>query len=451
MNAEEIWEAVKQRLSQTLGERIYQLWINQMSIKYIDGNKVVLTVPNKTARDKVKEQYGIVIEDALAKVMNVPSVEIDVVVEEPHIVEEIKKEPPVKTPAPRVQYEFDGLNANRTFENFVAGPSNRLAYSASKKVAEKPGLTYNPLFIYGKVGLGKTHLLHAIGNAVKKMYPHIKVKYMQAKQFTEDYVSHIKSDKQSEFREKYREIDVLLVDDIQFLTKGESTQEEFFHIFNELYERQKQIVIAADRSPKELEKISERLRTRFAWGLIADISKPTLEERVLILEQKAKEKGISLPKKVLDIIASEIDSNVRELESALNRLVLYMEMNNISVPDENVVREALPDLFAGKRSKDELSTETIKKVIADYFGIKVSDLESKKRTKNITYARQLAMYLIRELLDMTTTEIGQEFGGRDHSTVLHAYDKIKTLIERDSRTKREVTEIMQILGVKKRL
>jgi len=450
LNTEEIWNAVKERLSQTLGERVYQLWINQMSIKDIDGEKVILAVPNKTAKEKVKEQYGIVIEDALAKVMNIPSVEIEVVVEEPP--QEEKPEPVLpKTVPPKISYGEDGLNPNRTFDNFVPGPSNKLAYSASKKVAEKPGLVYNPLFIYGKVGLGKTHLLHAIGNAVKKQYPHLKVKYMQAKQFTEDYVSHIKSDKQSEFREKYREIDVLLVDDIQFLTKGESTQEEFFHIFNELYERQKQIVIAADRSPKELEKISERLRTRFAWGLIADISKPTLEERVLILEQKAQERGVSLPKEVLDIIASEIDSNVRELESALNKLILYMEMNGIEVPDESVVRQALPDLFAGKRSKEELSAETIKQAVADYFGIKISDLEGKRRTKNIAYARQIAMYVIRELLDMSTTEIGSAFGGRDHSTVLHAYDKIRNLIERDSRTKRDVREIMQILGVDKPL
>ncbi len=450
MNTEEIWNAVKERLSQTLGERVYQLWINQMSIKNFEGNKVILSVPNKTAKEKVKEQYGIVIEDALAKVMNVPSVEIEVIVEEPP--QEEKPEPVLpKTVPPKIAHGEDGLNPNRTFDNFVPGPSNKLAYSASKKVAEKPGLVYNPLFIYGKVGLGKTHLLHAIGNAVKKQYPHLKVKYMQAKQFTEDYVSHIKSDKQSEFREKYREIDVLLVDDIQFLTKGESTQEEFFHIFNELYERQKQIVIAADRSPKELEKISERLRTRFAWGLIADISKPTLEERVLILEQKAQERGVSLPKEVLDIIASEIDSNVRELESALNKLILYMEMNGIEVPDESVVRQALPDLFAGKRSKDELSAETVKQAVADYFGIKVSDLEGKRRTKNIAYARQIAMYIIRELLDMSTTEIGGAFGGRDHSTVLHAYDKIRNLIERDSRTKRDVREIMQILGVDKPL
>ncbi len=449
MDTQQIWNKARERLSQTLGERVYQLWINQMSIKSIEGSKVILSVPNNTAREKVKEQYGIVIEDALAKVMNVPSVEIEVIVEEPSQEEMVKPELP-KTVPPRISFGEDGLNPNRTFENFVPGPSNKLAYSASKKVAEKPGLVYNPLFIYGKVGLGKTHLLHAIGNAVKKEYPHLKVKYMQAKQFTEDYVSHIKSDKQSEFREKYRELDVLLVDDIQFLTKGESTQEEFFHIFNELYERQKQIVIAADRSPKELEKISERLRTRFAWGLIADISKPTLEERVLILEQKAQEKGISLPKEVLDIIASEIDSNVRELESALNKLILYMEMNGINVPDEKVVREALPDLFAGKRSKEELSADLVKQAVADYFGIKVSDLEGKRRIKNIAYARQIAMYIIRELLDMSTTEIGSEFGGRDHSTVLHAYDKIRNLIERDSRTKRDVREIMQILGVDKR-
>ena len=450
MNKEEIWSAVKERLSQTLGERVYQLWINQMSIKDIDGSRVVLTVPNKTAKDKVEEQYGIVIEDALAKVMNLSTVEIEVVVEEPKE-EEVKESVLPKTLPPRTRHGEDGLNPERTFDNFVAGPSNKLAYSASIKVAEKPGLIYNPLFIYGKVGLGKTHLLHAIGNAVKKQYPHLKVQYMQAKQFTEDYVSHIKSDKQREFREKYREIDVLLVDDIQFLTRGESTQEEFFHIFNELYERQKQIVIAADRSPKELEKISERLRTRFAWGLIADISKPTLEERVLILEQKAKEKGVSLPKEVLDIIASEIDSNVRELESALNRLILYMEMNGITVPDEQVVRQALPDLFAGKRSKDELSADLIKQTVAEYFGLSVADLEGKSRKQNIVHARQVAMYIIRELLDMSTTEIGSCFGGRDHSTVLHAYDKIRNFIERDSRTKRNINEIFALLGVDKSL
>ncbi len=444
MDVKAVWEAAKGRLSQTLGERVYQLWIEQIDLREIDEDRgvAVITVPNETTKTYIQSQYSFIIADAISRAADRPGLEIEVVVEP----RQSPPEPQPVKPATRPPRPAGiGLNPERTFDSFVKGPSNRLAYEAARKVAEKPGLTFNPLFIYGGVGLGKTHLLHAIGNYVMGKYPNLKVRYMQAKDFTEEYVDHIRRDKHREFREKYRAIDVLLVDDIQFLTTREATQEEFFHIFNVLYENQKQIVIASDRRPQDLKDISERLRTRFGWGLIADIAPPSLEERFLILKKKAALWGINVPDHLLELLASKISSNVRELEAALRRLNLFIEMEGISEPTEADLKRALPELFSG--SSQDLSVEDIKGAVSQYFGISVKELEGKRRTKNIAYARQVAMYLARELLDMSTTEVGKAFGGRDHSTVIHAYDKIKKLAAKDSRTRRDLLAIKRALGV----
>jgi chromosomal replication initiator protein len=335
------------------------------------------------------------------------------------------------------------LNPKYTFETFVIGASNRFAHAACLAVAEQPAKNYNPLFIYGGVGLGKTHLMHAIGHHVRKRNPNAKVAYLSTERFTNDFIHSILEGNPGEFRNHYRSVDVLLIDDIQFLAKKEGTQEEFFHTFNALHEEGKQIVISSDRPPKEIPTLEDRLRSRFEMGLITDIQPPDLETRIAILQRKAKAEGLHIPDEVTQYIATQIDTNIRELEGALVRVVAFSSLEREDITLE-LAERALKDLVGPGRAKT-ITVSHIQKVVGDHFGLRVEDLKAKKRTKNVVLPRQIAMYLTRELTDLSLPRIGDAFGGRDHTTVLHACERIAEELKTNAELRATVERLAEAI------
>ncbi|RSK25435.1 chromosomal replication initiator protein DnaA, partial [Bacillus sp. HMF5848] len=335
------------------------------------------------------------------------------------------------------------LNSKYTFDTFVIGQGNRFAHAASLAVAEAPAKAYNPLFIYGGVGLGKTHLMHAIGHYVLEHNPAAKVVYLSSEKFTNEFINSIRDNKTVDFRNKYRSVDVLLIDDIQFLAGKEQTQEEFFHTFNTLHEESKQIVISSDRPPKEIPTLEDRLRSRFEWGLITDITPPDLETRIAILRKKAKADGLDIPNEVMLYIANQIDSNIRELEGALIRVVAYSSLINKDI-NADLASDALKDIIPSSKPR-VITIQDIQKVVSQHFNVKVEELKAKKRTRTIVEPRQVAMYLSRELTDASLPKIGEEFGGRDHTTVIHAHEKISKKLESDPNFQRTFKEIQSQL------
>lgn len=344
-----------------------------------------------------------------------------------------------RTSVSRENMPVGTLNPRYTFESFVVGPSNRFAQAASLAVAEDPAGTYNPLFLYGGVGLGKTHLMQAISHYVRSHHRRMVVVYVSSETFTNDLINALQRRSMPEFRQKYRNVDVLLVDDIQFVAGKEQTQEEFFHTFNALYEAEKQIVISSDRPPKEIPTLEERLRSRFEWGLTTDIQPPDLETRVAILQNKAAEEGITLPNETYLYIAEAIESNIRELEGALIQVVAYANILNRPITPE-VAEIALRDIISHKKNR-VITIDQIQSVVASHFGVQVSDMKAKKRTRSIAFPRQIAMYLARELTDASLPKIGEEFGGRDHSTVIHACERVRQAVE----TERSFAQVIKEL------
>ena len=348
---------------------------------------------------------------------------------------------PAQQPTPissKVDEKTD-LNPRYIFETFVIGASNRFAHAAASAVAEAPAKAYNPLFIYGESGLGKTHLLHAIGAYSKELFPHVRVKYVSSEEFTNDFINSIRDDKSSAFQRRYREVDILLVDDIQFLENKERTQEEFFHTFNTLYNANKQIVISSDRPPKQLTTLEDRLRSRFEWGLITDIQPPELETRIAILRKKAAQEKLNAPDDVLEYIASKISTNIRELEGALIRVTAFASLNRQMV-DMGLAEIVLKDLIPNEGAT-EVSASTIMAQTATYFSLSVEDLCGTSRSRVLVNARQIAMYLCRELTELSLPKIGQTFGGRDHTTVMHADRKIRELMAERRSVFNQVTEL----------
>ncbi len=344
-----------------------------------------------------------------------------------------------RDPGGRRETEPTRLNARYLFETFVIGSSNRFAHAAAVAVAEAPAKAYNPLFIYGESGLGKTHLLHAIGHYAKNLYGQVKVRYVSSEEFTNDFINSIRDDKQAAFQRRHRDVDILLVDDIQFLENKERTQEEFFHTFNTLYNATKQIVISSDRPPKQLTTLEDRLRSRFEWGLITDIQPPDLETRIAILRKKAAQDRLNAPPEVLEYIASRIATNIRELEGALIRVTAFASLNRQTVDlqlAEIVLRDLIPD-----STGPEITAATIMAQTAAYFGLSMEDLCGSSRSRVLVEARQIAMYLCRELTDLSLPKIGQLFGGRDHTTVMHADRKIRTQMPERRSTYNKVTEL----------
>ncbi|SHE88996.1 chromosomal replication initiator protein [Atopostipes suicloacalis DSM 15692] len=330
------------------------------------------------------------------------------------------------------------LNSKYTFDTFVIGKGNQMAHAAALVVSEEPGTIYNPLFFYGGVGLGKTHLMHAIGHQYLSINPDKNVKYVSSETFANDFIMSIQNRTQEEFRKKYRTVDLLLVDDIQFFADKEGTQEEFFHTFNALYDDRKQIVLTSDRLPNEIPKLQERLVSRFAWGLSVDITPPDLETRIAILRKKADAERLEIPNDTLSYIAGQIDSNIRELEGALVRVQAFATMQNREI-STSLAADALKSMIKG--SDKEVTIEKIQKDVARYYNITIEDLKGRRRVKAIVTPRQIAMYLARELTDASFPKIGSEFGGKDHTTVLHAHEKITNAIKEDTKMKREIEEI----------
>ncbi|MCG8254766.1 chromosomal replication initiator protein DnaA, partial [Clostridioides difficile] len=330
-----------------------------------------------------------------------------------------------------------------TFDTFVIGNSNRFAHAACVAVAESPAKAYNPLFLYGGVGLGKTHLMHAIGHHIVSQKKDSKVVYVSSEKFTNELINSIKDDKNEEFRNKYRNVDVLLIDDIQFIAGKERTQEEFFHTFNTLHEANKQIIISSDRPPKDIPTLEDRLRSRFEMGLITDIQAPDFETRIAILRKKAQLERIDVPNEVMSYIAKNIKSNIRELEGALTRVVAYSSLSN-RVISFDLATEALKDIITTSKN-EEINVLRIKEKVSSVFNLKMEDFNSKKRTRSIAYPRQIAMYLTRELTDLSLPKIGEEFGGRDHTTVIHAHDKVSKDIEESEEIKTKIDKIISDL------
>ncbi len=334
------------------------------------------------------------------------------------------------------------LHPKYTFDTFVIGNSNRFAHAASLAVAEAPARAYNPLFLYGGVGLGKTHLMHAIGHYVLTNNPSLRVLYVTSEKFTNELINAIKDDRNVEFRNKYRNIDVLLIDDIQFIVGKERTQEEFFHTFNTLYDANKQIIISSDKPPKDIITLEERLRSRFEWGLTADIQSPDLETRIAILRKKEQLENLNVPDEIMVFIADKIASNIRELEGALNKIIAYslLTKNEITL---DLAAEVLKDILSSNRK--EITTTSIMKAVSRFFDLNTEDMKSKKRNRSISHPRQIAMYLTRDLTDLSLPKIGEAYGGRDHTTVMHACDKIINEIETNSETRRTVNELKRII------
>ena len=336
------------------------------------------------------------------------------------------------------------FNPRYTFETYVVGSGNRFAHAAAMAVAERPGQGYNPLFIYGNSGLGKTHLMHAIGHRVRERRPDMNIVYTSTESFTNEFIASLANKSQQQFNNRYRNVDVLMIDDIQFLTGKEGIQEAFFHTFNALHEKNKQIVISSDRPPKELSTLEERLVSRFEAGLPVDIQPPDLETRMAILQYKAEQDKINITRDSIEFIASNIPSNIRELEGALNRVKYYAALVNNGMVNLALCEEVLQGLIVGNK-KQVLSPELIKKIVAEYYHLKAGDLESKRRDQAITHPRHIAMYLCQSMLNMSLTEIGKEFGKRDHTTVLHGCEKIKKNLEVDYNLERAIKEIREIL------
>ncbi|WP_269937660.1 chromosomal replication initiator protein DnaA [Arthrobacter sp. HY1533] len=424
------------------------------------GNTLLVAVPNELTREVLQNQLSTALNDALGQVFSEEiscafSVNADLVPpakeEEPApapvairteqpVHHEPQEQPskPAPTP-PSTSQEFGRLNPKYIFDSFVIGSSNRFAHAAAVAVAEAPAKAYNPLFIYGDSGLGKTHLLHAIGHYARRLYTGIRVRYVNSEEFTNDFINSIRDDEGASFKQLYRNVDILLIDDIQFLANKDATQEEFFHTFNALHNHNKQVVITSDLPPKRLQGFEERMRSRFEWGLLTDVQPPELETRIAILRKKAIGEGLSAPDDALEYIASKISTNIRELEGALIRVTAFASLNRQPV-DVGLAELVLKDLITDDGAQEITSTAILGQTAA-YFNISLEELCSKSRTRTLVTARQIAMYLCRELTDMSLPKIGQEFGGRDHTTVIHADRKIRELMAERRAIYNQVTEL----------
>jgi chromosomal replication initiator protein len=438
LSIQEIWKTVEDLLESELTKISLDTWIKTAKPLHIKQDIFTIEAPSEFNRDILKSRYIPLITNTIKVVTN-KEYQVEVVIKD------TQNESINIISDDEINTHSSVLNPKYTFDTFVRGNGNQFAHAGAVAVAECPAKRYNPYFIYGGVGLGKTHLMHAIGHYILEQNQDANVLYVTSEKFTNELINSIKDDKNEEFRNKYRNIDVLLIDDIQFIVGKERTQEEFFHTFNALYEAQKQIIISSDKAPKEIATLEERLRSRFEWGLIADIQAPDVETRIAILRKKAQLEKFDVPDNVLAYIAENIVSNIRELEGALNRVVAYASLSNSNL-DIDLAKECLKQFISDKKVKN-INPNTIMKTVGRYFDINPELFLGKKRSRDITYPRQIAMYLCRELTDLSFPKIGSSFGGRDHSTVLHAYDKISEEIEKIPETRRAVSEMKKnILG-----
>jgi len=444
MTQEELWQAVLAQIQLNISQANFATWFKSTEIVSFKEGEIVIAVPNSFAKEWLENKYGKTIFKILYNLdKEIKDVKYSVGKSELKVI----RRPQVSLPNAG-QLEFEefkinketNLNPRYTFDNFIIGPFNELAHAAAWAAAKKPGLVYNPLFIYGGVGLGKTHLLQALGNAVIKNFSQKKVRYIPAEKFTAGVVSSIKNHDMEDFKIKYRAIDVLILDDVQFLAGKEKTQEEFFHTFNTLYEANKQIILSSDRPPKAIPALAERLRSRFEGGMIGDIGYPDYETRVAILKAKSQERGVSFSEEILDYIASNIQRNIRELEGALNRLVAYQKINNQN-PNLEITKSLLRSLFLSPNKV--ANPKKIIQTVAEFYDLKEREILSNSRKKEIVKPRQVAMFLLREVLKGSYPFIGRKFGGKDHTTAIHACEKIQKELEADEGLSNEVELIRQ--------
>jgi len=434
-----IWEKLGKHLQESLGKVPFETWILPLQPR-ADGKNMVLEAPDAFFKEWVETHYKQLIE---ASLQDLTKQEITVAFEIG--LQNKETAPEAITPKAVINTEmpsFANLNPRYTFENFVVGPSNRHAHAYSLAVAGSPAKIYNPLFIYGGVGLGKTHLMQAICHQVKKQFNNTRITYITSERFTNELIDGIQHHSTAAFRQKYRNSDVLVIDDIQFIAGKESTQEEFFHTFNALHDAHKQIIISSDRPPKEISNLQDRLVSRFSWGLTTDIQPPDLETRVAILKKKIEREPVSVPDEVIFFIAQLIKTNIRELEGALVRTIAYslLEEEPINLA---LAKEVLKDLL--KEPKKLITVDFIQRCVAEEFGVALHELKTKRRNKNIVLPRQIAMYISRELTDMSLPEIGDYFGGKDHTTVLHSYNKIKAEVIKNEVLKNKINRVIQVI------
>jgi chromosomal replication initiator protein len=458
MDAKQVWRAALGELQVSLSPANYETWLRDTQLLDVDEQRFRIAVPNGFAKDWLESRYRSLISQTLARIVGY-SVQVEFVIgSTPDLpveaeVGEVRERahgpaspsPQVRVDATRVGGEGGTtfLNPRYTFSNFIVGSANRLAHAASLSVAERPGHAYNPLFLYGGVGLGKTHLMHAIGNQVIAKFPRKRVVYATSEKFTNEFITSIQQGKIDEFRARYRRIDLLLIDDIQFIADKERTQEEFFHTFNAIHEDGKQIVLSSDRPPKAILTLEERLRSRFEWGLIADLTAPDLETRIAILRAKAEEGAVPITSDVIEFIARKVVSNIRELEGALNRMVAYASMGAMPIGIE-LAQAVLSNVLYNPK-KRQVTPERIARVVSDYYSVPIDVLQGQKRDKAIVVPRQIAMFLMRAETDVSLLRIGAELGGRDHSTVLHACDKITREVAVNDELRREIAAVRELI------
>ena len=432
------WDKILQHMERRVNAHSFSTWFRPTRLEAAEGDRLLVRVPTPIFRKRLTQTYGDLLQAVLTEV-GMPSARLEFVCAE--------TEAPPAVPPAQAKLDFDSsnhqLNPRYTFETFVVGSSNQFAHAAALAVAEQPSRSYNPLFLYGGVGLGKTHLMHAIGHSIKRRNPAARLTYVSAEKFTNEVIAAVRFDRMSAFRDRFRTIDVLLVDDIQFIAGKERTHEEFFHTFNALYEQQRQIVISSDCPPKEISAIEERLRSRFEWGLIADIQPPDLETKIAILQKKAESERVRLAEDVAEFIARSIKSNIRELEGALIRLLAYASLTGIEL-SVATAQQVLKNLIDTQEKK--VSIEQIQRRVGEHYGLRGQDLKVRSNSRQIAFPRQVAMYLVKQLTSASLPEIGRQFGDKHHTTVLHSIHKIESLRRTDKELNKTINRLLDSLG-----
>ncbi|MCI7736648.1 MAG: chromosomal replication initiator protein DnaA [Clostridiales bacterium] len=441
MDHVEIWDKAKALLREELADVSYKTWIDQpLKPVYVADDKLALEVISEFTEKTVRARYMLMITEAVSQVVG-----HEMTIELMSVGDRIAWQERQKKEEQTTLQGVNSFNPKSTFDTFVVGSSNRFAHAASLAVAEAPGVAYNPLFLYGGVGLGKTHLMHAIGHFIQEHFPNMRLLYLPSEMFTNELVAAIKNNKNVEFRSRFRNVDVLMLDDIQFIAGRDSTQEEFFHTFNALHSAGKQIIISSDKPPREIARLEERLRSRFEWGLVADIQKPDFDTRVAILRKKADNEGIEISNDMLELIAGRIESNIRELEGSLTRVNAYARLNHCEISEE-VIGHALKDI-AVVRDPKRITPDVIIDCVAEYYGLSAAQVRGDSRKKEIAQARHMAVYLTREMTGLSLPRIGDAFG-RDHSTIINSCDKITKQLASSTETKAAVTDLKKIITEK---
>jgi len=441
--AANLWDKFLERVKSRVSINTFNTWFQPTRLNRSDADVIYVQIPTTVFRQVLTRTYGEIVK-AVFHELGVPAMRVQYVCTEEEPVAAVAVAATASTKQSKLDFESSDhqLNTRYTFDSFVVGKSNEFAHAASRAVAEQPSKAYNPLFLYGGVGMGKTHLMHAIGHTIKQRNPAARLSYVSAEKFTIEVINSLRFDKMFSFRERFHTVDVLLVDDIQFIAGKERTQEEFFHTFNALYEQHKQIVISSDCLPKDINSIEERLRSRFEWGLIADIQPPDLETKIAILQKKAENDRFVLPDDVAEYIARAIKSNVRELEGALTRLMAYASLTG-AVVSLATAQQVLRNIIASQEKR--VTIEVIQKRVSEHFNLREQDLKVRSNTRAIAFPRQVAMYIVKQLTTASLPEIGRQFGGKHHTTVLHSINKIEEMRRSDKELNRTITRLMDAL------